>query len=455
MGSGEIDLDRLEATRDLTSGSVLGNVLYMGIPSMIGFAAMVVYELTDMFWVARIGTPHVAAITLFGSFAWVLSSINSLVGSGSVAVISRRFGEKDADATANAIKQTLVMKFLIGVPMGVIGYLVIGHILRLMTDDEPVIRLGIAYGRIFLAGLPFMFTSYTVYTALRGIGDAPKAMHIMLFSTGLNMALDPLFIVKLKMGVEGAAIATVTSAVCAVAVGVWVLRFNKSSVRIRIRGYRPDTEVMVRILRIGFPPFIESIARSVAFWLFAIFVAFYGTVIVASYGICMRIFEFGIVFAVGLELGASAIVGQNIGAGKPKRAEASARNAALLALGLAVALALGEIVFGQQVMQVFGKSQEVKTEGAQVLTYFAICLPFTATAIALSSAFFGSGNTWPPTIAGLLTSWAFQIPLTAVFVYVLRSSAAVMWVIMILANALYLGMLIVWFMKGRWKRSEV
>ncbi len=448
-------MDEPKIKRDLTTGSIMGNVLYMGIPSMIGFAAMVVYQLTDMFWVARLGTAEVAAVTLFGSFAWVLSSINSLVGSGSVAVISRRFGERDFAGTANAIQQTLVLKFLIGLPMGVIGYFVIQQILGIMTDDEAVVRLGIDYGKILFLGLPFMFTSYTVYTALRGIGDAPKAMYIMLFSTGLNMALDPLFIIKLGLGVRGAAMATVISAVCAVTVGVGILRFGRSSVRIRARTFRFDLAVIRRILEVGFPPFIESIARSVAFWLFAIFVAVYGTLIVASYGICMRIFELGIVFAVGLELGASAIVGQNIGAGKPDRAEASARKAALVALGLAVTLSVVEILFGQQIMQVFGKSQEVKTKGAEVLMYFAISQPFAATAIALSSAFYGSGHTWPPMLTGLLTSWAFQIPLTAILVYVLGYGTTAMWAVMILANIMYLGMLLVWFKRGTWKEREV
>ncbi len=448
-------MEKPEIKRDLTTGSILGNVLYMGIPSMIGFAAMVVYQLTDMFWVARLGTAEVAAVTLFGSFAWVISSINSLVGSGSVAVISRRFGERDFSGTANAIEQTLVMKFMVGVPMGAVGYFFIGPILAIMTSDETLVALGVDYGRIFFLGLPFMFTSYSVYTALRGVGDAPKAMYIMLFSTGLNMALDPLFIIGFGLGVRGAAAATALSAFCAVIVGVGILRFGRSSVRIRVRTFRFEWNVMTRILKIGFPPFIESIARSIAFWLLAIFVAVYGTVIVASYGICMRIVEFGIVFAVGLELGASAIVGQNIGAGNPKRAEATAGKAALLALAIALALSVVEILFGQQIMQVFGKSQEVKTIGAGVLMYFAVGQPFVATAIALSSAFYGSGNTWPPTITGLLTSWVFQIPLTAVLVYVLKYTPNAMWTVMIFSHVIYLGMLLLWFRRGRWKEREV
>jgi putative MATE family efflux protein len=450
-----LDQEQPKSGRDLTKGNILSNVLYMGIPSMIGFAAMVVYGLTDMFWLGRVGPAEVAAVTLFGSIAMVLGSINSMVGSGSVAVISRRYGERDVEGTRNATEQTLVMKFVIGIVMGTVGYFAIRHILTLMTEDATLIGMGTAYGKIYFLGFPFMLSSYTFYTALRGVGDAPKAMGIMLFSTALNMVLDPIFILKLGMGVEGAAIATVISAVCAVGAGVWVLASGMTNIKIQPGGYRPDIPVMTSILKIGFPPFLENIARSVSMWLIAVFVAYYGTIIVASYGISMRIIELGIVFAVGLELGSSAIVGQSMGAGKPDRAERTSRNAALVALGITLVLSVVEVIFARPIMSLFGKSQAVQEAGAVVLVYFAIGQPFVATAIALSSAFFGSGNTWPPTIAGLLTAWVFQIPLTAVLVYILGKPASAMWVVMIVNHAIYLGLLVVWFRLGRWKHRKV
>jgi putative MATE family efflux protein len=427
----------------------------MGVPSMIGFAAMVVYGLTDMFWLGRVGPAEVAAVTLFGSVAMVLSSINSMVGSGSVAVISRRYGERDVGGTRNATEQTIVMKLLIGVLMGTVGYFAIDSILAVMTDDAILVDLGTAYGKIYFLGFPFMLSSYTFYTALRGVGDAPKAMVIMLFSTALNMVLDPIFILKLGLGVEGAAIATVISAVCAVTAGMWVLGSGMTNIKIRPLRYRPDIEVMGRILKIGFPPCLEHIARSISMWLIAVFVAYYGTIIVASYGISMRIIELGIVFAVGLELGSSAIVGQSMGAGKLDRAEATSRKAALVALGIALSLSAVEIIFARGIMGLFGKSQAVQEMGARVLVYFAIGQPFVATAIALSSAFFGSGNTWPPTITGLLTAWVFQIPLTAVLVYVLGKPAWSIWIVMILTHAIYMSLLVVWFRQGRWKHRKV
>ncbi|MGD9140160.1 MAG: MATE family efflux transporter [bacterium] len=443
------------AGRDLTKGSILGNVLYMGIPSMIGFAAMTVYALTDMFWVARLGTAQVAAITLFGSFLWVLTSINSLVGSGSVAVISRRFGERDYDGAACAIEQTILMKVAVAIPMSIIGYFAVGNVLGFMTDDAEVVAYGMTYGRILFLGLPFMFSSYSVYTALRGMGEAPRAMYIMLFSTSLNIALDPLFIFRFNLGIAGAATATVISAVCAVAVGLYTLRSPRRVARIGEKGLRIDLRTMSRILQIGFPPFIESVARSLAHWVFAIFVAVFGTLIVASYGICMRIIEFGIVFAVGLELGASAIVGQNLGAHKPDRAEASARNAAFLALAIAVTLSVIEVLFAEEIMMLFGRSDEVRVMGAHVLRYFAVAQPLIATSIALSSAFYGSGKTWPPTIGELVATWAFQIPVAALLIYTLGRGADSMWTAVILSKTLFFSILVLWYRKGTWKEEKV
>ena len=257
------------------------------------------------------------------------------------------------------------------------------------------------------------------------------------------------------MGVGGAATATVVSAVCGVAVGIYVLRSPQRAARIGEKGLRIDLRTIKRILQIGFPPFIESIARSMAHWVFAVFVAVFGTLIVASYGICMRIVEFGIVFAVGLELGASAIVGQNLGAGKPDRAEASARNAALLALAISVALSIIEMVLAEEIMLLFGKSEEVRLVGAHVLRYFAVAQPLIATSIALSCAFYGSGKTWPPTIGELLATWVFQIPVAALLIYVLGHGSDSMWTVVILSKALYFCMLIFWFRRGTWKEEKV
>jgi len=443
-------------TIDITEGNILRSVLYMGIPSMIGFGAMTIYSLTDIYWVGRLGTVPVAAITLFAAIAWVLGSTNQIVGTGSVALISRRFGEREYEATRDVIRQTLLLKFSLATVMGIVGLLVIRPVLSIMTSDPETLEQAMIYGRIRLIGLPFMFSSYSFYTALRGVGDAPKAMYIMLLSTGLNVGLDPLFIFGFDLGIAGAAYATVLSAVIAVAVGVVVLASGRSNITVPIWGrFHPRFDVMLRILRIGVPAGVNGILRSTAHWLVTALVAGFGTVVVAAYGISGRILELGILFAVGLELGASAIVGQNLGARKKGRAREAVIKATLLVLGLTGVLGALEFVFAPQILGIFTNDPDVVVAGLLLVRIFAAAQIMIAMHIVLSSAFWGSGHTWPPTIVAGVVEWGIQIPLILFVIHVLEGTEQGVWWTMLIASAVEVLMTYIWFRRGHWMHQEV
>jgi len=445
-----------KTARDLTEGSVIRNVLYMGIPSMIGFGAMTFYALADIYWVGRLGTEEVAAVTLFMAFAWILGSANHLVGTGSLALIGRRFGEKAHSATSQVIKQTIILKLLIAVAVAVPGIILCEEIMRIMKARGNVVLFGVQYGRVYLMGLPFMFSQYTIYTALRGVGDATKAMYIMLFTTALNMGLDPVFMFTLGMGVKGAAWASVASSATALAIGVIVLGTGRSNVTVDfLRNNRIDTACARSIMAIGFPAWISEILRSAAFWVVATMVATYGTVVVAAYGFGMRILEIGIVFTVGLELGTSAIVSQCVGAKKVSMAEESAMKAILLSLGITFALSLAEILWAEPILRAFSSEPEVVRRGVVVLRLLAVSQPFIGAAIVTSSVFFGSGHTWPPTIIGAVSSWGIQIPLILIFVYVLKTSDVGVWTALIAAHLIEAVLLFAWYKRGSWKLHVV
>lgn len=413
---------------DITEGNVLRSVLYMGIPSMIGFGAMTIYGLTDIYWVGRLGTSPVAAVTLFGAIAWVLGSANQIVGTGSVALISRRFGEREYEATRDVIRQTVLLKVLVALIMGAIGLLVAPLLLDLMKAEPEARSHAVAYASIYFYGLPFMFTSYTIYTALRGVGDAPKAMYIMLLSTGLNVALDPLFIFKLGMGVRGAALATVISAAIAVAVGIAVLASGRANITVRMwKRFHPKFAVMMSILGIGGPAGINGLTRSMAHWLVTTLVATFGTVVVAAYGLSIRIMELGILFGVGLELGASAIVGQNLGANKKDRAHEAVVKATLLVMALTGVLGILEFIFARRILGFFSQDPDVLASGVLLVRLFAFAQVWIAMHITMSSAFWGSGNTWPPTIIAIVIEWGLQIPLILILIHVFDSTEQGVW----------------------------
>jgi putative MATE family efflux protein len=441
---------------DITKGSVLKNVLYMGIPSMIGFGAMTIYSLTDIFWVGRLGTAQVAALTLFGAIAWVLGSANQIVGTGSVALVSRRFGERNYEATRDVIRQTLLLKASLAVIMGAIGLLVLAPVLRLMNAAPDAQGYALTYGGIYLYGLPFMFCSYTVYTALRGVGDAPKAMYIMLISTGLNAGLDPLFIFGFKMGVAGAAVATVLSAAIAVFAGLWLLSSGRANIAVRgWTRFRPRMGVMLEVLGIGAPAGINGLLRSMSHWLVATLVASFGTAVVAAYGIAIRVMDLGITFGVGLELGSSALVGQNLGAKQKERAHEAVVKATLLVLVLTGVLGAIEFAFPSQILGAFVKDAAVITTGVTLLRMLSLVQILIAMHIVLSSAFWGSGDTWPPTIIAAVIEWGIQIPLILTAVRVWKTSERGVWWAMVAAATVEVTLTYLWFRRGTWKDRVV
>ncbi len=453
---------------DITEGNVLKNVLYMGIPSMIGFGAMTIYGLTDIYWVGRLGTAQVAAVTLFGAIAWVLLSSNQIVGTGSVALISRRYGEKDYEATRDVIRQTILLKVIVAVLMAAVGLLIVPRVLTFMNAEPEVRAYAITYANIYFYGLPFMFSSYTFYTALRGVGDAPKAMYIMLTSTALNVVLDPIFIFDsvpvgglvripgLGLGIGGAALATVLSATIAVAIGLYVLAAGKSNITVPMwRRFHPRIGVMLQILGIGGPAGLNSVMRSMAHWFVTMLVATFGTVVVAAYGLAIRIMELGILFGVGLNLGVSAIVGQNLGANKKDRAHEAVVKATFLVMAITAVLGAVEFAFARQILGFFTRDADVISTGLVLVRLLAVAQIWIAMHITMSAAFWGSGDTWPPTIIAGIVEWGVQIPVILLAIHVLGTSELGVWWAMFAASCVEVLMTFVWFQRGHWKHRVV
>jgi len=288
------------------------------------------------------------------------------------------------------------------------------------------------------------------------VGDAPKAMYIMLMSTALNVGLDPLFIFGLDMGVAGAALATSISATCAVLVGLYVLSSGRSNITVpMLRRFHPRISIMLQILKIGMPAGINGLMRSVAHWYVTTLVATFGTLVVAAYGISIRIMELGILFGVGLELGASAIVGQNLGAKKKDRAHEAVVKATWLVMVLTGVLAFFEFVFAEQILGLFTQDPEVVATGITLVRLLVIAQIMIAMHIVMSSAFYGSGNTWPPTVIAGIIEWGVQIPLILLAIHVLHTSATGVWWSMFIAASIEVLLTFVWFQRGHWKHQEV
>ncbi len=395
--------------------SIFRRVLAMGLPSMAGFMLMIVYEIVDMFWLAMIGPAPVAAVTIFGSFLWVLASPNMVIGAGSVAVISRRFGEGDKTRTEKSIKNTFLLKFGAGFVLGLPAIFVLKPVLKIMGAEPDVVAFGMSYGVLQLCTLGFALISFSIYTAFRGIGKPNTALFVNFVGTGLNMLLDPLLIFGVgpfpKLGVFGASLATSISYITVVVIGMILLARHKSPVQVKwLKAPWPAFSEMRQILRVGAPSGINDFSFSLAQMVAVRLVTSYGTVITALFGMSNKLLHFGVYIVVGLGLGTGALIGQFLGS----REHHKAWLAGILSIRLAVALLFvfmtALLVFAPQIVRVFFSKPDMLEPGIAILRIIALGMPFIGLHIASEEVFMGAGQNVPPMILGIIFSWMIVIP---------------------------------------------
>jgi putative MATE family efflux protein len=446
--------------RNYTEGHILGNVMRMGFPSAIGFAAGNLYQIADMFWVSRLGSGAVAAVTFFGTYYWVISSVNMIAGTGSVSIISRRYGEDDLPRTEVAIKEAILLKWILGVLFGAIGYFSTPYIVYLLGARGEVAQMAIPYGQILLVGLATNFSSWTIYTALRGIGHPNAAMAIMVVSAACNAILDPLFIFGWlgfpAMGVNGAAVASVISYSLTTFFGIGLFYAGVFNVAFHLR---PKAKIHVRtmwqMLKIGIPAGITSISDSLGRSVIMPMLAVFGPAAVAVYGAGMQFIHLGIMLCVGLNLGMAALIGQNMGAGKMDRAWETACKGLWLGVSAMVGLGALVFIFAEPSIRIFFSSEPEVSLGIAFFRILALAMPFYGAYILFEGVFTGSGDTVPLMVVGISGTWGLQVPLVFVLTRILNVGVNGVWWSSAIAGAGAASIFYWIFLRRKWLHKKV
>jgi putative MATE family efflux protein len=446
--------------RDHTEGSIIGSILRMSLPSMIGFASGNIYDIADMFWLAKLGAEQVAAVTIFMTFYWVIGATNQIAGTGSVALISRRYGEKDSPRTAAVIKETFILKWALAIFFGLLAYPFLDRILLLLGAEPEVASLGVRYGRVQFLGLGFSFCAYSIYTALRSVADPNKAMVIMLGGAAFNMILDPFLIfgwwIFPPLGLVGAAVASVASYAMVFFVGLYIFFAGKTNIRLSLKGeVGIRVKSFVEMLSIGIPSGISSVSWSLSRVAIMPIIAVFGTSVVATYGMGMRISALGIMVIVGLGLGVSSLIGHNLGAQKFERAKETARQSILLSMGIMGFFSVINLIFAPQIVWLFFKTPEMLSLGTAILRIITICFPFVGLFIAMEEIYTGAGENKPAMVFSLVHSWVLEIPMALVLTKLFSVSQNGIWWAIAVASILSALLFYLWFRRGGWLRKKV
>jgi len=441
-------------------GSILRVLLRMGLPSVIGFMAVNLYDLAAMFWVAKLGPQYVAAIAIFEGFYWVLIFTNEIAGLGSIAIIARRYGEGNLAAAEAAIKETFILKWLCALVSGTLGLIFLRPLMILMGAEPEVAELGVQFGRIHMLGMGLYFSSYTIFTSLRCI-EAPKtAMTVMLAGALLNIVLDPLFIFGIgpfpELGISGAAVGSIISYSVTFIIGLILFYAGKTPVRLHWRGKIPISfRTMFEMLKIGAPGGVNTLSFSLSRAVVLPMVAVFGTSVVAAYGMGLRITQIGILMIVGLGLGLSPLIGNLLGAQMKDRVWQTARQSFLMALLLMGSLSLLMIIFAPQIVSLFFKEAALVRIAVEMLRIYALALPGIGVWIIAECLFHGAGDNVPPMILSIVTSWLIEIPLVLLFTRALGFDQTAIWWIRVGYASCGAMMAYALIRRGRWVHKKV
>ena len=434
----------------------------MGLPSMFGFLSQNIYSLVDTFWVSKLPGKEtgVAAITFFATILWLFFSFNQLVGPGSVAIISRRYGEKAYDQTEKAIKETLLLKLFFGLLFGVVGFFTVNYMLYLMGARGEVLVAGTAYGRIMFLGMGIMYATYSCYTAMRSIANPQMAMILMIASNVLNMVLDPFLMFGWfglpAMGIEGAAIASVIAYSLTFAVGLYLLYGGRTTVRLTLSGKIPVSLASMWImLKIGIPAWLGSMSFSSARLVITPLIAVFGTEVVAAYGVGNQVTHFGVMVLVGIGLGLSALIGHNIGGGKLERAKKTGDQAVLLGIGIMVIFGAISFLFARPIMGMFFENEVTIGHGITMLKIMALGLPFFGAYLMVAEIHMGVGLNTPAMIMDIINAWILQVGPILILTNLMGYDQISIWWTISISGALSSIVFYFYYQRGRWLTVKV
>jgi len=447
-----------EGAPDLVSGSIVRNLLKLAVPMILGNVMYTLFSVVDMIFVGRLGPEAIAAISLSGTVLFIIMAATTGISVGTTAMVSRAIGAKDRLQADTVAAQSVMLGIMVSALLAVLGILSSEQLLTLIGARGETLALAEGYLNIMFVGIVTVILLYLVMGIMQGAGDARTPMIIVSLSNALNLVLDPLLIFGLfgfpRLGVEGAAIATVLSSGVFLLVGLYILVSARTCVGIRLKGLKVELSIMRKMVGIGIPASFNLIIRSGAGMLFMIIVAMYGTVAIATYGIAMRIDSIVLMPIYSIAMASSALVGQNLGAKSPERAEATAMSAAKICTLLTGGFGVLFFIVAPQIVSVFTDSSEVIVMGASCVRVLVLSYVFIGYGMVLAMSLNGAGDTAPPLVGTVVSLIVFQLPLAFVLPKLVLGVNG-LWLSIVIGAIVSSTIMLYVFKRGRWKLRKV
>jgi putative MATE family efflux protein len=452
--------EALRGTRqDFTEVPIRRAILLLAVPMILEMSMESLFVVVDIFWVSRLGAEAVASVGLTEAMLTLIYTVALGLSIGATATVARRIGEKDPERAARSAVQVIVLGFALALPIGLVGALFAPRLLGLMGAANEVIACGHGYTAVMLGGNATVLLLFLGNAVFRGAGDAAIAMRVLWLANGLNILLGPCFIFGLgpfpELGVTGAAVATNIGRGTGVVYLFFRLWRGGTHIRVERRHLRIEPHTMATLVRLSGAGMFQTLIGMTSWLALIRVISSFGSAALAGYTIGIRIIIFALLPSWGLSNAAATLVGQNLGAGKPERAEKAVWQAGFYNLLFLGVIGTAFVAFARPIIYTFTRDIDVVPNGVSCLRTVSLGFLFFAYGMVMSQAFNGAGDVWTPTMINLFCFWLWQLPLAYTLAHLLQRGPSGVFAAITIAWSTYAVVSAVIFRRGRWKLKKV
>lgn len=449
-----------QAKKSLTEGSILKALIALSLPVIGTNLLYSGYQLVDAFWVGRLGSNAVAAVSISFPVNFLLISLTSGFAFAGSILVAQYAGAKNIKMINHVATQTLVMIMMMSLVLSAVAYGLSPHILQWLGVEQEIFADANLFQRVIFIGLIFNFIFILFQSLLRGIGEVRIPLYINALTLGLNFLLDPLFIYGWgpipAYGVAGAAYSTLATLAIAAFIGIYILFNGKTDFKLTFHQFKFDFPLLKKAFKLGMPSSLEISARALGLTLLTGVAAKFGTDVLAAYGVGARLISFVVIVGLALMKANAALVGQNIGAIKLDRAEKTTNYAASISFVSLTLIGILFYVFAEPIVLTFlTGSNEVVDMAVSFIKITSPTFGFMGMQLALVGTFRASGNTVESMLFTIIGIWVIQFPFAYIVSNMESMSYLGIWWSFPVSYVLPAIISLVWYKTGAWKKKKI
>jgi putative MATE family efflux protein len=445
--------------QDFTEGKLSRAILLLSIPAVLEMIMESIFVIVDIWFVSKLGSDAVATVGLTESLITIVYAISLGLATATTSLVSRRIGEKNPEKASRTAYQAILTGIIVSLFIAIPGALFSGKLLDLMGASNEIVSRMSGYARIMLGGNVVIMLLFIINAIFRSAGDAAIAMRVLWVGNIINIILDPLLIFGIgpfpEMGIEGAAVATTTGRGIAVLYQFWLLFFGKKRIRLSLQHFGIDFGIIAKLIKISLGSIGQNLIGTSSWIALVRIISVFGSEIVAGYTIAIRIVSFTLLPSWGISNAASTLVGQNLGAKKPDRAQKSVMVTGWVNMILLGTVGLVYIIFPGPFISLFIDDPGVLKSGIECLRIVSVGFIAYGLGMVIANSFNGAGDTTTPLKINIFAYWLIEIPLAWILAIKWgMNENGVFWAIVIAESIMTITAYLI-FRRGKWKLKEV